>query len=92
MNSTPCGSAALLLVHHQDAGGDAGAVEQVGRQADDRFEPAVLDECSRGSFSSPPRNSTPCGMTVAMRAVALEHRQHVLDEHQVGLLALFRHP
>ena len=25
-------------------------------------------------------------------AVGLEHRQHVLDEHQVGLLALLGHP
>jgi hypothetical protein len=30
----------VLLVQHQDAGGDAGAVEQVGRQADDALEDA----------------------------------------------------
>ena len=37
--------------------------------------------------SSPPRNSTPCGMTVATMPPVAEDGQHVLDEHQVGLLA-----
>src|SRR3546814_10266123 len=36
--------ARAVLVHHQHAGGNAGAVEQASRQADDRLQPAVVDE------------------------------------------------
>lgn len=43
----------------------------------------------RMSFSTPPRNSTPCGITVAPRP-SVEHGEHVLGEHQVGLLADLR--
>ena len=40
----PCRSRRLRLPcpEHQDAGGDAGAVEQVRRQADDGLQQAVL--------------------------------------------------
>ena len=41
----------------------------------------------RISRSSPPRNSTPCGMTVATMPPRSEHGEHVLHEHEVGLLA-----
>ena len=34
----------VLLVEHDDAGGDAGAVEEVGRQADDALDVAALQE------------------------------------------------
>ncbi len=34
----------VLLVDHHDAGRDAGAVEEVGRQADDALDQAALDE------------------------------------------------
>jgi hypothetical protein len=34
----------IFLVEHQDAGGNAGAEEEVGRQADDAFEDARADE------------------------------------------------
>ncbi len=34
----------VFLVEHQDAGGDAGAVKEVGRQADDALEVAGADE------------------------------------------------
>ena len=34
----------VLLVEHHDAGGDAGAVEEVGGQADDALEVAGADE------------------------------------------------
>ena len=45
------------------------------------------------SSSAPPRNSTPCGITVAANSpAALEDRDHVLDEHQVGLLAAIGRP
>ena len=34
----------ILLVEHQDAGGDAGAEKEVGRQADDALEIARANE------------------------------------------------
>ena len=34
----------VFLVEHDDAGGDAGAVEQVGRQADDALDVAAPDD------------------------------------------------
>ena len=34
----------VFLVEHEDAGGDAGAVKEVGRQADDALEVAGADE------------------------------------------------
>ena len=34
----------VLFVQHQDAGGDASAIKQVGRQADDAFERARADQ------------------------------------------------
>ena len=34
----------VFLVEDQDAGGDAGAVEQVGRQADDTLDESTEDE------------------------------------------------
>ncbi len=34
----------VLLVQHEDAGGDAGAVEQVARQADDALQDAGADQ------------------------------------------------
>jgi hypothetical protein len=51
----------VFLVQHQDAGGDAGAVEQVGRQADDALEDARATSCWRITASALPRNSTPWG-------------------------------
>ncbi|MNJ37219.1 hypothetical protein D3C77_320290 [compost metagenome] len=34
---------AAFLVQHDDAGGNAGAVEQVGRKADDALDEALLE-------------------------------------------------
>ena len=36
----------VLLVQHDDAGGDAGAVEEVRGQADDALDDAALDEAA----------------------------------------------
>ena len=40
----PLRACGVLLVEHDDAGRDAGAVEQVGRQADDALDVAALDD------------------------------------------------
>ena len=61
----PLGEARPSAAQHQDAGWDAGAVEQVRGQADDSLQPVVLDDALADMPSAPPRNSTPCGMTVA---------------------------
>ena len=56
----------VFLVQHDDAGGDAGAVEQVGRQADDALDVARAGRSRlRMSASAPPRNSTPWGRMTA---------------------------
>ena len=78
---------------HQDAGGDAGAVEQVGGQADDRLDDVVVQQ---------PGADVAFGAAAEQHPVrhhggrdppaALEDRDHVLDEHQVGLLAALGRP
>jgi hypothetical protein len=75
----------VLLVEHDDAGGDAGAVEEVGRQADDALEDAALTRLRRITASALPRNSTPCGRMQAAFARALQRTQ---DVQQVGVVAL----
>ena len=82
----------VLFVHHQDAGGDARAVEESGGQSNDGVEPAALDEVlPRLPFLAAAEQH-------AVRhdgghlPVGLEHGEHVLDEHEIGLLALLRHP
>ena len=82
----------VLLVHHQHAGGDAGAVEQSGGQADDGFEPAAFDEVLARFFLLAAAEQHAVRHDGGHLAVGLEHGQHVLHEHEVGLLALFGHP
>ncbi len=80
-----------ILVHHQDAGGDAGAVEEVAGQADDRLQIAALDKV----FACFALLTAPEQHTVRHygrhAAIVLEYRQHVLHKHQIGLFAFFRH-
>ena len=80
------------LVHDQDAGRDAGAVEEAGGQADDRLEPAALDEVAARLALVAAAEEHAVGHDGGHLAVGLEHGQHVLDEHEVGLLALLGHP
>ena len=83
--------AGSVLVDDQHAGRDAGAVEQAARQTDDRFEDAVLDEpLAAGLFLAAPEEDA-VRHDDGQFAVALERGDHVLDEHQVGLLAALRH-
>ena len=80
-----------MLVDDQHAGRDARAVEQVARQADDRFEDAVLDEpLAAGFFLAAPEEDA-VRHDHGQLAVALERGDHVLHEHQVGLLAALGH-
>ncbi len=81
----------IVLVDDQHAGRNARAVEQTGRQADDRFEVAILDEllAARLFFSTPEQDAVRHDHGHA--AIALERGDHVLHEHQVGLLAALGH-
>ena len=81
-----------ILIQHQDAGRDARAVEQVTGQADDGLEIPPVDEvlACLALFSTPEQHAVRHHGGHA--AIALEHGQHVLNKHQVGLLALLWHP
>ena len=74
----------------QDGGGDAGAVEQVRSQADHRVQQVVLDDgLADFALDSAPEEHA-VGHDRGDNAVLFEYRQHVLEEHQVGLLATLR--
>jgi hypothetical protein len=79
------------FVHHQQTGGDTGAVEQVAWQADDRLQITPSDEvvARLALFAAPEKHAM--GHHCHHAAVVPEHGHHVLNEHQIGLLALFRH-
>ena len=83
---------AACLVQHQDAGRDAGAVEQVGRQPDHRFEHTTFQKQAThlALFATPEQHAV--RHHGSQLAVGLEGGQHVLHEHQVGLLALLGQP
>ena len=88
MNSTlPRSASGLFLLHDEDAGGDAGAVEQAGRQADDGLDDVVLDEELADQLFLAAAEEHAVRHDRRHVAVGLEAGQHVLDEHQVGLLA-----
>ena len=82
----------FVLVHHQDAGRDAGAVKEAGRQADDRLDHIVVDEDFPDQLFLATAEKHAVGHDRCHVAVGLQARQHVLDEHQVGLLAGFGAP
>ena len=82
----------LAPVAHQHARGDAGAVEEAGRQADDRLDHVVLDQQLADELLLAPAEQHPVGHDRGHVALRLEARQHVLDEHEVGLLAGLRTP
>ena len=75
----------VLLVDDDDAGGDAGAVEEVGGQADDALDDAALDEISAddGLGISPEQHAV--GKDAGSLAGGLERAD---DVEQVGVVAL----
>ena len=77
----------VLLVEHDDAGRDAGAVKEVGGQADDALEVAARTSCWRMAASALPRKSTPCGRMTGAFARALDRAD---DVQEVGVIALLR--
>lgn len=84
-------SAGSVLVDDQHTRRDARAIKQVARQTDDRFENALLDEpLTAGSFFAASEEDT-MRHDHSQLPIALERGNHVLHEHQVGLLAALRH-
>ena len=77
----------LVLVGHDHAGGDAGAVEEAGRQADDGLDHIVVDEDLTDQFFLAAAEQHAVGHDGGHVAVRLQAGQHVLHEHQVGLFA-----
>ena len=83
----PLRACGVLLVEHDDAGRDAGAVEEVGGQADDALDVAARGRaCWRIVASALPRNSTPCGRMHAPLPVLLSEREDVQQEGVVAVL------
>ena len=79
------GAFLLLLAQDQDAGGNTGAIEQVGRQADHGFEQVVFDNASaNAAFLSAPEQHA-MGQYGGDHAFVTGDGKHVLQEHQVGL-------
>ena len=68
----PLRARGALLVEHDDAGGDAGAVEEVGRQADDALDVALRCTISRAD--------------VGLRTAAEEHAVRQDDRAFAGAL------
>ncbi|EXI91524.1 MAG: hypothetical protein AW12_01250 [Candidatus Accumulibacter sp. BA-94] len=92
LSAPACRLAVGLRTQHQDAGGDGGAVEQVLRQADDGLDQILIDPLLANLLflAAPEQHSV--GHHGRHHAGRLAHRQHVLGEHQVALLAGGRAP
>ena len=70
-----------------DGGGDTGTVEQVRAEADHGVEQVVFDDAAADLALGTAAEQHAVGHDSGDDAVGLEHGQHVLQEHQVGLLA-----
>ena len=82
----------LALVADQHAGGDARAVEEAGRQADDGLYAVVVDEELADELFLATTEQDPVRHDRRHPAVGLEAGEHVLHEHEVRLLAGLRAP
>jgi len=80
----------MLLVEHQDAGRDAGAIEQVGRQADDALDVAAADDILADGCLGVAAEEHPMGQNHRALARAFERLEDVQQEGEVAVL-LRRH-
>ena len=74
------------LVQHDDAGGNAGAVEQVGRQADDAFDIALLDDAGADVRLRATSEQHAVRQNHCRLAGALEALEHVQQKGVVAVL------
>ena len=81
----PLRAVGVLLVEHDDAGRDAGAVKEVRRQADDALEVAALDELLADDGLSIAAEENAVRQNARAFAGALQRAE---DVQQVGVVAL----
>src|SRR5215470_7756086 len=81
-----------IRTQHQDTGRDAGAVEQVRRQANDGLDEVLFEEFLTDLFLFATAKEHTVGHDGRHHAAGLADSQHVLGEHQVALLARGRTP
>ena len=87
-----CAILAARLVEHQQTGRDAGAIKQVAWQADHGLQITLVDEVpARFAFLTAAEQYA-VRHDGSQAPIGLEHSQHMLHKHQVGLLALLGHP
>ena len=84
--------AAQIRAQHQNTGRDARAVKQVRRQTDDRLDQILLQPLPANLLLGPAPEQHPMRHHRGDHAARLAHRQHVLGEHQIALLARGRTP
>ena len=82
----------LALVADQHAGGDARAVKEAGRKADDGLDAVVIDEELTDELFLAATEQNPVWHDRRHPAAGLEAGEHVLHEHEVRLLAGLRTP
>ena len=82
----PRAARGALLVQHQDAGGDAGAVEEVGRQSDDALDVALPDDALADRRLGAAPEQYAVGVNHRALAGALEAREDVQQEGVVAVL------
>ena len=75
-----------FLVHHNDAGGDAGAVEEVGRQADDALDQPAADQVAADVGFLVAAEEDAVGQDDGRLARALERLDQVQHEGVVAVL------
>ena len=78
--------------HDQNAGRDAGAVEEVVRQADDGFDEVLLEELLADLLFGAAAEQHAVGHDGGDHAARFADGEHVLGEHEVALLARGRTP
>lgn len=81
-----------VRAHHQDAGGDTGAVEQIRRQLDDCFDEIFLEEYPTDLLLRAAAEQHPVGNHRDDHAIRLAGMGHGPGEHEVAFLARGRAP
>ena len=84
--------AAEVRPHHEDAGRDARAVEQVLRQADDGFDEILFEKLFADFLFRAAAKEHAVGHDGGNHAARFADGEHVLGEHEVALLARGRTP
>ncbi len=82
----------LVFVEDDDAGGNAGAVEQAGRQADDGLDHVVIDQQLADELFLAATEEDAVRHDGGTEPVRLEAGEDVLDEHEVRLFPGLRAP